>query len=88
MPQDVIHYYDKVFPKLKGFLKNKEIATIMKLKDTEIVRRGSNHPPLFIKDLIKNVNKNFLNLRKGNTHLKEVESKPVPSNDAPAIRDN
>ncbi|MFH1592641.1 MAG: hypothetical protein ABIB47_04725 [Candidatus Woesearchaeota archaeon] len=73
MSQDVIFYYVKVFPKLKKFLKNREIATIMKLKDTEIVRRGSNHPPLYIKDL-KKINKKFQELRKGNIHLKDIES--------------
>ena len=75
MPQDVIFYYARVFPKLKNFLKGREIATITKLKDNEIVRRGSHDPKLYIDELIKHINKKFLELRKSNIHLKYVENK-------------
>lgn len=75
MPQDVIFYYERVFPKLKKFLKNREIATKTYLKNLDIIKRGSNSPPLYIEALIKGVDKKFLNLRKGNSHLKEVKQK-------------
>ncbi len=75
MPQDVIFYYAKVFPKLKEFLGKREIATKTKLKDFEVLKRGSNKEPLYIDELVKGVNKKFLELRKGNTHLKDVREK-------------
>jgi len=75
MPQDVIFYYSKVFPKLRKFLEDREIATITYLKDTTIVKRGSHDSPLHINELIKGINKKFLNLRKGReVHLKDVRS--------------
>lgn len=75
MPEDVIFYYTKVFPKLKRFLKKREIATKIHLKEINIVKRGSKNQPLFIEDLIKNINKKFLDLRRRNTHLNDVKSK-------------
>ncbi len=74
MTQDVIFYYRKIFPKLMKFLQEREIATKTMLKEVEIVKRGSNSPPLYIDELIKGVNDKFLNLRKEN-HLKDVKSK-------------
>ena len=73
MLPDVMFYYAKVFPKLKYFLRKRELATIIKLKDIEIVKRGSHEQPLFIDELIKYVNKKFLSLRYPNVHLKDVE---------------
>ncbi len=75
MLPDVMFYYAKVFPKLKYFLRKRELATIIKLKDIEIVKRGSHEQPLFIDELIKYVNKKFLSLRYPNVHLKDVEKK-------------
>jgi len=75
MSEDVIFYYSEIFPKLKDFLKNREIATKTYLKDIEILKRGSNDPPLYIDELIKNINKKFLELRKGDSHLKDIRAK-------------
>ncbi|MEK6934883.1 MAG: hypothetical protein AABW46_03320 [Nanoarchaeota archaeon] len=75
MVEDVLLYYAEIFPKLKKFLKNREIATKTYLKDIEFMKRGSHDGPLFIDELIKNVNKKFLDLRKGESHLKEVRDK-------------
>ncbi len=74
MTEDVLLYYQEVFPKLKKFLKGREIATKIYLKDVELLKRGSHDQPLYIDELIKNINKKFLELRKNN-HLKEVRSK-------------
>lgn len=75
MSEDVIFYYSEVFPKLKKFLKNHEIATKTYLKDIEFMKRGSHEPPLYIDELIKNINKKFLELRKGESHLKDIRNK-------------
>src|SRR3989344_4776697 len=75
MPQDVIFYYTHVFPKLKKFLKNREIATITWLKGNTIVKRGSNQNPLFIDELMSNINNKFMQLRQGDVHLKDVKNK-------------
>jgi len=75
MSEDVISYYSEVFPKLKKFLKNREIATKTYLKDMDFIKRGSHEPPLYINELIKNVNKKFIELREGDSHLKDVKSK-------------
>ena len=79
MTQDVIFYYRKIFPKLRKFLQEREIATKTMLKEVEIVKRGSNSPPLYIDELIKGVNDKFLNLRKEN-HLKDVKQTNKDSN--------
>ena len=73
MTQDVITYYRTVFPKLRKFLQKREIATKTMLKDFEIVKRGSNSPPLYIDELSKGVNEKFLSVRKENIHLKDVK---------------
>lgn len=71
---DVLEYYGKVAPYLKKFLKGKEIASKIHIKSFTIIKRGSKDKPLFIKDLIKAVDKRFLDLRKEH-HLKDVKDK-------------
>ena len=73
MQKDVISYYARVFPKLKKFLKKREMATITSLERTEIVKRGSHDKPLYINEVIKGLNKKFLELRKGDSHLKDIK---------------
>jgi len=74
MPQDVIFYYAKVLPKLRKFLKGREIATKIKLKNYDIIKRGSDREPLYIEQLIKGLDKTFLSLRKEDVHLKDIKT--------------
>ncbi len=72
---DCLAYYVKIFPKIKNFLKDREIATktfIPKSNIPFIIHRGSHDPPLRIQDLL-GIKKSFLKLRVGKK-LHEVEN--------------
>lgn len=62
---DVLNYYSKVFPLLKGYLKKKEIATKIWLPKSQtlpfFIKRGSKNKPLFIDDI--KIDSKFLELR-------------------------
>jgi hypothetical protein len=78
---DCLSYYRKIFPKLKGFLGNREIATKIYLKGNipYIIKRGSKDEPLFIDEL--KISDKFLELRKAQDledvrdKLKKIEEK-------------
>jgi hypothetical protein len=61
---DCLSYYKKVFPKMKKFLGNREIATKIYIgKNIDfIVKRGSKDPALFVNDL--KISDKFMKLRK------------------------
>lgn len=61
---DCLSYYRKVFPRIKNFLGDREIATKIYLgKNVDfIVKRGSKDPALFVSDL--KISDRFLKLRK------------------------
>jgi DNA primase len=68
---DVLLYYALVAPKLKKFLRGKEIAAKNWIPNYRpLLKRGSDFKPLFIEDLIKAITPDFLELRKG--HLDEA----------------
>ena len=61
---DCLSYYAKIFPKIKSFVRDREIATktfIPESKPPFILHRGSDEPKLKISDL--HITKRFLNLR-------------------------
>jgi hypothetical protein len=74
---DVIYYYSKIAPKLKKFLKNKEIATKIYLPYglPTLLKRGSKEEPLYIQELTHGVNKKFLDLRKKCRKLADAKDK-------------
>ena len=69
---DVLYYYSKIARKLERFLGKREIATKTYLKNFVFLKRGSNSPQLYIKDL-REVNEKMLKLRK--YHLNEARDK-------------
>ncbi|GIU68718.1 MAG: hypothetical protein KatS3mg001_568 [Candidatus Pacearchaeota archaeon] len=72
---DCLSYYKNIFPKLKNFLKNREIATKIYLENYPLkflVKRGSKDEPLFIDEL--KISKKFLELRKAKD-LNDVKEK-------------
>jgi len=70
---DVLPYYKKVAEKL-SFLKNRELATKVWIPDNiKLLKRGSKLKPIFIQDLLLNIDSNFLKLRK--FHLDQVRNK-------------
>jgi len=69
---DVLDYYSKISRVLEKFLEGREIATKIFLKNFAFLKRGSNSPRLFIKDL-REVDDDMLKLRK--YHLDEVRDK-------------
>ena len=72
---DVLLFYSLVSPKLKKFLKGKELATKVLLPDGSIpkfLNRGSKKEPLYIEEMAE-VDKEFLSLRRG--HLDEVRGR-------------
>lgn len=69
---DVLYYYSKAASFLKNFLKNKEIATKIYLKDINLLKRATKEEPLFVSEI--KADSAFLKLRaKG--HLDEVRDK-------------
>ncbi|MFH0936432.1 MAG: hypothetical protein V1815_02005 [Candidatus Woesearchaeota archaeon] len=74
---DVAYYYSKIAPKLKRFLKNKEIATKIYLPYglPTILKRGSKEEPLYIQEFIHGVNKKFLDCRKKYRKLADARNK-------------
>lgn len=69
---DVLDYYSKISRVLDKFLDDREIATKTVLPNFKFLKRGSNSPRLFIKDL-REIDDNMLKLRKH--HLDEVRDK-------------
>ncbi len=71
---DCLSYYRKIFPRLKGFLGNREIATKIYLGGNipYIIKRGSKDEPLFINEL--KINNKFMELRKAED-LEDVREK-------------
>ena len=63
---DVIFYYSRVAAKLTGFLKGKEIATKIWLPKgiPFFIKRGSKEKPLYVEEMLKYVDGDFLELRK------------------------
>lgn len=74
---DILYYYAVISEKLERFLGKKEIAVKVWLSNPQIIsfflKRGSNSPPLCIKDL-RIVDENMLRLRAGHG-LSEVKNK-------------
>ncbi len=69
---DVLYYYSRVAPLLVRFLKNKEIATKIYLKNINLLKRATKQEPLFVDEIKTSLA--FLKLRaKG--HLDEVRDK-------------
>lgn len=69
---DVLPYYSAVSGALLKFLNGKEIASKIFLPKGAFLKRGSNSPPVFIRDLA-GLKQNFFDKRKGK-HLKDVET--------------
>ena len=72
---DCLSYYVKVFPKIKGFVGDREIATktfIPKSIPPFILHRGSDDPPLRISEI--SISSSFLKMRVGKK-LHDVEKK-------------
>ncbi|MDD5177797.1 MAG: hypothetical protein PHT54_00750 [Candidatus Nanoarchaeia archaeon] len=70
---DVLPYYAVISKKLIKFLDKKEIATKISLPNSKIgkiLKRGSKEEPLYVSEIVKNVNDDMLMLR--NKHLDEV----------------
>jgi hypothetical protein len=74
---DVICYYSKIAPKLKKFLKNKEIATKIYLPYglPTLLKRGSKEEPLYIQEFIHGTNKKFLDMREKYRKLADARNK-------------
>lgn len=69
---DVLLYYSRVAPKLKGFLKNREIAARVLIPDFRpLLNRGSKLPPLTPEELAK-ADAALLKKRSGGTKLEAV----------------
>ncbi|MDD5331866.1 MAG: hypothetical protein PHE43_03540 [Candidatus Nanoarchaeia archaeon] len=74
--RDVLPYYSLVSKKLIRFLDKKEIATRISLPGSnigKILKRGSKEEPLYVSEIVKNVNKDMLKLR--NKSLTDVKGK-------------
>jgi len=72
---DVLLFYGIVSEKLKKFLKGKELASKVRLSNSNIpsfLNRGSKKEPLYIEEM-KEIDEEFLSLRKA--HLDEVRDK-------------
>jgi hypothetical protein len=70
---DCLSYYSKVFPKLKSFIQDREIATKTYIPESPIpfiVHRGSDDPPLKLSDI--RITSSFLKKRVGKK-LHQVE---------------
>ena len=69
--KDLIFYYVKVLKYLKKFLGSREIAVKNYIPDGPILlKRGSKLGPLYVDEILKYANKNFLETRKKIEHLK------------------
>ena len=69
---DVLPYYSQISGVLSSFLKGREIATKIVLKNFVFLKRGSKDKPLYIQDF-RVVDEKMLKLRKH--HLDEVRDK-------------
>jgi hypothetical protein len=72
---DCLAYYAKVFPKIKSFIGDRELATKTWIPESIppfILHRGSDDPPLTLKDILGNVTSIFLKKRV-NKKLHQVE---------------
>ena len=75
---DVLSYYPKVAPRLKKFLKGKEIAAKVLIPDFRpLLNRGSQLPLLTPEELAK-VDDSFLKMRSGGTKLEEARERLTP----------
>ena len=75
---DVLLYYSKVAPKLKGFLKGKEIAARVLIPNFRpLLNRGSKLPPLSAEELAK-VDEALLKMRSGGTKLESARGGLTP----------
>jgi hypothetical protein len=71
---DVLAYYGLVAPKLETFLQGRELATRTWLPQSRIrsvVKRGSQGPPLYIRQLVRAVTPQMISARMKFAHLEE-----------------
>ena len=72
--KDLIFYYVRVLKYLKNFLRGREIAVKNYIPDGPILlKRGSKLGPLYVDEILKYANKNFLETRKKIEHLKDAK---------------